>query len=1282
MEYKKSLRELRSKLVNNQMSVMVGAGFSKNVSTMFPSWAELLKDLLKESYGAMLEREYLLLPSGQRKKFSQDEYFATRCWELLAEKGYLEVVSDYIRSRSVEKITTYIEERTPQVSFDSGQLVLKMGNRIEYLDLGKLELHRMMVGLQWNNIYTTNYDHLLDVCVNDNQAAELKVDIDSLGTEINGLNLEFDLLEEKIALLDEKLVTLAKNVVVVDDSAQVTLDAIAPEKNSAEKDKIHIEKNELSRALKECRGRIELKQSQMEIKEQAMNACFNIVKSATKLRIKRNKNIIKLHGSLRSPQEVAAFDFGFDGDNRKQYVISAKDYRDYPQKHEAFTQLMRISLLQESFCLVGFSADDPNFLAWVSWVRDILQKEPPKGEPRPTKIYLIDVGGGKISVDRQLFLENYSIKRIALRDPEIRELLLTGCEPGQELESHRDYLFAFLSFLANDEHAEPAVPVADLAHVVEWKDIWKDRTSSLTEPKQNMDKIRANLDRLGKLNGKIHIAEIKYTHQQFSLLNFYMQSGKKHKAIDLEVMPLLVIAAKDTMLPLGYFFSPLQMSQLQVELGSDALMKRWHNLELVAAGNVAQDLTGGEKAYQMAFHFRFSDLKEFIDDWDAQDGELLKKAGLLSFLNVERGLDFLVSLLSGHDELDNELRLYLTEQRSFNRLSYNWLRDRKLARTIEAYKRQGFHSLNDSFAYLLEEMRPPVDKPRALGYGRFSVGRGNDVFAEQAHKNAIRFLFLLMESGFHLNLNQTLRLAVEEWYPVIHYGFEAYPAAFLFYGLQFSDDGYLKRLGQEYANSELISQQMRERLTRDLFSGIANFKASYRGNGYKFLSTFLTAVDPSVWEELFMEHWRKGLIDDNTFKESHHNPFATMAFTALKYISKGENILAVISDSLHALGEKENDIVIDYMYYLLSNNNYKDLDRQKMDFSQVDSQIENVIGMIDERHTDRLFSLTNLRKILSHDQFLQLKGVIAVMDYALVRDSKLWSVVSHFIADDAYACAKLKTGILANKQLWHTGKSKRISAGESSWSSSHPIELSRLTKSDKVTGLEWTAEELDVIYNELYARIGEIDEIMEFRDMFFDYVDLLEEIEWFLKRFSDQISGKPGYADLAKKAKEFHFWVTRYHSIPDGLISQEHANVVWALSEVGTMFYQDRAELAHIHMVINKVLFQVSPALEAAAGHLSSWMQRNALHNSGFWGMETALISILKKYRHEPVVDGDISYWELKLVSMAFDLESAGIKEEAVAFWIERGRSSHYNNVKQLVFRKTCKGEEDVDIDD
>lgn len=68
MEYKKSLRELRSKLVNNQMSVMVGAGFSKNVSAMFPSWAELLKDLLKESYGAMLEREYLSLSSVQRKK--------------------------------------------------------------------------------------------------------------------------------------------------------------------------------------------------------------------------------------------------------------------------------------------------------------------------------------------------------------------------------------------------------------------------------------------------------------------------------------------------------------------------------------------------------------------------------------------------------------------------------------------------------------------------------------------------------------------------------------------------------------------------------------------------------------------------------------------------------------------------------------------------------------------------------------------------------------------------------------------------------------------------------------------------------------------------------------------------------------------------------------------------------------------------------------------------------------------------------------------------------------
>ena len=39
---------------------------------------------------------------------------------------------------------------------------------------------------------------------------------------------------------------------------------------------------------------------------------------------------------------------------------------------------MKIALLKGSFCLIGFSCDDPNFLMWMNWVKDVLDKNPEK----------------------------------------------------------------------------------------------------------------------------------------------------------------------------------------------------------------------------------------------------------------------------------------------------------------------------------------------------------------------------------------------------------------------------------------------------------------------------------------------------------------------------------------------------------------------------------------------------------------------------------------------------------------------------------------------------------------------------------------------------------------------------------------------------------------------------------------------------------------------------------------------------------------------------------------
>lgn len=77
--------------------------------------------------------------------------------------------------------------------------------------------------------------------------------------------------------------------------------------------------------------------------------------------------IIKLHGSFPS---------------HRPFIITEEDNRTYPVKFAAFVNTVQQALLENVFCMLGFSCEDPNFLKWIGWIRDNL------GKGNSQKIYL------------------------------------------------------------------------------------------------------------------------------------------------------------------------------------------------------------------------------------------------------------------------------------------------------------------------------------------------------------------------------------------------------------------------------------------------------------------------------------------------------------------------------------------------------------------------------------------------------------------------------------------------------------------------------------------------------------------------------------------------------------------------------------------------------------------------------------------------------------------------------------------------------------------------------
>lgn len=89
---------------------------------------------------------------------------------------------------------------------------------------------------------------------------------------------------------------------------------------------------------------------------------YDLVLTHSDLPGRMQPRIVKLHGSFPS---------------HRPFIITEEDYRTYPKKFASFVNMVQQSIMENVFCLIGFSGEDPNFLNWIGWVRDNLGEATP-----------------------------------------------------------------------------------------------------------------------------------------------------------------------------------------------------------------------------------------------------------------------------------------------------------------------------------------------------------------------------------------------------------------------------------------------------------------------------------------------------------------------------------------------------------------------------------------------------------------------------------------------------------------------------------------------------------------------------------------------------------------------------------------------------------------------------------------------------------------------------------------------------------------------------------------
>ena len=90
---------------------------------------------------------------------------------------------------------------------------------------------------------------------------------------------------------------------------------------------------------------------------------YGVVLAVSDIAQQIRPRIIKLHGSFPS---------------NGPFILTEDDFRTYPSCFAPFVILVQQSMMENIFCLIGFSGVDPNFLAWSGWVRDNLGAHTPR----------------------------------------------------------------------------------------------------------------------------------------------------------------------------------------------------------------------------------------------------------------------------------------------------------------------------------------------------------------------------------------------------------------------------------------------------------------------------------------------------------------------------------------------------------------------------------------------------------------------------------------------------------------------------------------------------------------------------------------------------------------------------------------------------------------------------------------------------------------------------------------------------------------------------------------
>ncbi|TDQ11522.1 SIR2 family protein [Pedobacter metabolipauper] len=1293
--YNQKLENLRKNLKNQSLSILIGAGFSKNANKdMFPTWWGLLKDMAEKINHSNYCKKFYN-DTGMSFTDDPDGYadFIDPFVNLYMEElGFLNLVSKYIKFMGYrETVEIYIEERTPRAIIEKGVkylVVEKDGKETKkVLSEHDLAIHNKLIQLPWNNIYTTNYDNLLEFCVDRGVSEGLEQKIKEYKDELGTNQKTIDELTQELTVIEQEL----EIVVSAEESSKIAHADSPSTKTAIDFNNSQELINRQSKVKSEIRY-LKSKTDNINVKlnnlERSLDQCYNVVKHSSQLAIKRHRNIVKLHGSIR---ESADEEFTFDNDYHKRYVISQEDFDSYPIKHEAFTQLMRISLLQGHFCLIGFSGDDANFLAWVSWVRDIIKKSSVKqSSEQEDKIYFIDVlEDEQAGRHKQQFYDNHRIVHIPL----MHEDTIAVFEDTSGTKIFRDsktVLNAFLDYL----HQIPVINLPQISFEViareKYENFAADKKISLGKDIDGrlLEDIVKDFYEVKALRIYNRIPSLSFQYD-FGRSIFARSAGRisiflnENKQLVLGICELMCVTIRDRFMPHSAMMKREQFDkfkQMAKEI-SNALFADYLLLDMKDAI---------WRTDKLRFDTILSEVLPLVDD------------------NLSDELQFVVllskALFFEFETLDNQLETYaFKNHRNLNIIGLEWMFNRtdiaskfnitqatnqeelyalefkdfligyaggpsESAEKIKKLKHEGLKSIFSNFTYLTSDLSEKKEKPHPHGATQKMYSKGTTYSNINKEEQGFQIFGMLMETGLPVESRGYSVMPPEKIYPAILSTFKYYPVLVLFYALQYDDEKFIKLIGQDYSYNTSIDEDQGLILS-SLFKTYLYSRTYwiFRRNILIFLAQYINVIDSKKWEDFFMSVWEekkdnKVLFDDD---RQYNKEFLKIGIS----LCSNEDIIAkIIIDCLDSPIKTGQNEVISFLYQF-SNNPYlklgADLIRQRVTPSRLNVLFESII-----KSHDQLFVIGNLNSIFNDKDLEKIRLIVSGIDFNTIKSERIWRIITYYIKQDKVSRKRIVEAIINNSQLWNTGFFKQENSDKLSLTSGiRYIPLRELRKSDDGKyGLSLEKDEAVRIYNALKSELSKIIDFSKGERELTNFKFILQEMMWFLDDEKKLIVNEPDYSEVRTSVEQQYFYQKGNVDLWESLSSDDGTKVNWALSEVSKVLYDNKdfkGCRGYLNLIISRVQLKNLPGLTMCLEYLGFWC-KNFKNITEMRRYNDALLHILKVYKNSYPWDLDQADTELNLVKIANTLRYWGENDSVVSHFTSLLEQSRYNNVRNL----------------